>query len=425
MAESTALIPRKPVRHLQLVADHGVRVVAPEPVRPSPALPPVVTPLRTPAQRRRLPVGRAFFVAALVLTALLSLAQTARAERIKDIASIAGVRSNALMGYGLVVGLDGSGDQTSQAPFTTQALRNLLTQLGVTVPANVNPQLKNAAAVMVQAELPPFARPGQAIDVTVSSVGNAGSLRGGALLMTALKGADGQVYALAQGNLVVGGFGVEGSDGSRVSLNVPSAGRIPNGATVERPAPAAFDPSGQLALQLHTADFTTASRVAETINAVFGEGSAQAEDGVTIHVRPPAPEQRVAFLSVLEDLQVDPGRAPARVVVNSRTGTIVIGEAVRVRPAAVAHGSLSVTIAEDLQVSQPAPFSDGETVVVPDSRIRVEQQGDGRMFLFDAGVTLAEIVQAVNQVGAAPGDLVAILEALKQAGALRAELVVI
>ncbi len=425
MAENPAVMPRKPVRHLHLVTVQGVRVGTSTPVRPAAALPPVVVPVRPASRRRPPPVARAFFVAALVLVALLSLAQTARAERIKDIASIAGVRSNALMGYGLVVGLDGSGDQTSQAPFTTQALRNLLTQLGVTVPANVNPQLKNAAAVMVQAELPAFARPGQTLDVTVSSIGNAGSLRGGALLMTALKGADGQVYAIAQGNLVVGGFGVEGSDGSRVSLNVPSAGRIPNGASVERPAPAAFDPAGHLALQLHTADFTTASRVAQTINATFGEGAAAAEDGVTIRLRPPSAAQRVAYLSVLEDLEVDPGRAPARVVVNSRTGTIVIGEAVRVRPAAVAHGSLSVTIAEQPQISQPGPFSDGQTVVVPDSRIAVEQHGDGRMFLFDAGVTLAEIVQAVNQVGAAPGDLVAILEALKQAGALRAELVVI
>ncbi|ULQ45698.1 flagellar basal body P-ring protein FlgI [Flagellatimonas centrodinii] len=413
---------------LRLVVSNGARVpstvtrMPPPPHSPSEQVPlPATVRLRSPP----LPVARAFFIAALVLLALLSLAQTAHAERIKDIASLAGVRSNALMGYGLVVGLDGSGDQTSQAPFTTQALRNLLTQLGVTIPTSVNPQLKNAAAVMVQAELPPFSRPGQLIDVTVASVGNAGSLRGGALLMTALKGADGQVYAIAQGNLVVGGFGVEGSDGSRVSLNVPSAGRIPNGASVERPAPAAFDPSGRLALQLHTADFTTAARVAETVNAVYGEGTAQAEDGVTIHIRAPHPAQRVAFLSELEVLEVDPGRAPARVVVNSRTGTIVIGESVRVRPAAVAHGSLSVTIAEQFQISQPAPFSDGETVVVPDSRIAVEQQGDGRMFLFDAGVTLAEIVQAVNQVGAAPGDLIAILEALKQAGALRAELVVI
>ncbi|WP_052378631.1 flagellar basal body P-ring protein FlgI [Polycyclovorans algicola] len=359
-----------------------------------------------------------------VLLAVISVPSFAQEERIKDLASIAGVRSNGLMGYGLVVGLDGSGDQTSQSPFTVQALRNLLTQLGVTIPPGVNPQLKNAAAVMVQAELPAFSRPGQMIDITVASIGNAGSLRGGALLMTALKGADGQVYAVAQGNLIVGGFGVEGRDGSRISVNVPSAGRIPNGATVERAAPAAFT-DGRVALQLHTPDFTTAARVASTLNAVYGAGTAQAEDAVTIRLAPPHPDQRVAFLSELENVRVEAGQAPARVVVNSRTGTIVIGESVRVRPAAVAHGSLSVTIAERFEVSQPNPFGGGDTVVVPNTEISVAQQGDGRMFLFDAGVSLAEIVQAVNQVGAAPGDLIAILEALKQAGALRAELVVI
>jgi flagellar P-ring protein precursor FlgI len=373
--------------------------------------------------RQRQRVMRVLVIVGLLLAAI-SLPSLAQEERIKDLASIAGVRSNGLMGYGLVVGLDGSGDQTSQSPFTVQALRNLLTQLGVTIPPGVNPQLKNAAAVMVQAELPAFARPGQQIDITVASIGNAGSLRGGALLMTALKGADGQVYAVAQGNLIVGGFGVEGRDGSRISLNVPSAGRVPNGATVERAAPAAFT-DGRIALQLHTADFTTAARVASTLNAVYGPGTAQAEDAVTIRLAPPHPDQRVAFLSELENVRVEAGQAPARVVVNSRTGTIVIGESVRVRPAAVAHGSLSVTIAERSEVSQPNPFGRGDTVVVPNSEISVAQQGDGRMFLFDAGVSLAEIVQAVNQVGAAPGDLIAILEALKQAGALRAELVVI
>lgn len=359
-----------------------------------------------------------------MLAVLLPATASAQEERIKDLASVAGVRSNALMGYGLVVGLDGSGDQTSQSPFTVQALRNLLTQLGVTIPPGVNPQLKNAAAVMVQADLPAFSRPGQQIDVTVSSIGNAGSLRGGALLMTALKGADGQVYAVAQGNLIVGGFGVEGRDGSRISLNVPSAGRIPNGAMVERAAPAAFT-DNQLALQLHTPDFTTAARVASTLNAVYGEGTAQAEDAITIRLAAPHPSRRVAFLSELENIRVEAGQAPSRVVVNSRTGTIVIGETVRVRPAAVAHGSLSVTITERFDVSQPNPFGRGETVVVPETQIAVGQEGNGRMFLFDSGVSLAEIVQAVNQVGAAPGDLIAILEALKQAGALRAELVVI
>jgi flagellar P-ring protein precursor FlgI len=356
---------------------------------------------------------------------LCVIALPVHAERVKDLASVAGVRSNPLVGYGLVVGVDGTGDQTSQAPFTVQSLKNMLTQLGVTVPSNVNPQLKNVAAVAIHAELPPFAKPGQRIDVTVASIGNATSLRGGSLLMSPLRGADGEIYAVAQGNLVVGGFGAQGKDGSRVSVNIPSTGRIPSGASVERVVPTSFAGNGQVILNLNSADFTTASRLVHAINAEIGEGNAQAIDAVSVAVKaPPDATERIAFLSELENIDVTPGEAPARVVVNSRTGTIVIGSHVHVMPAAVAHGSLTVTITENTGVSQPAPLSKGETVVVPQSDVAVSETG-GRMFLFDAGVTLAEIVRAVNQVGAAPGDLIAILEALKEAGALRAELVVI
>lgn len=357
---------------------------------------------------------------------LVAWAGGAQAERLKDLATVAGVRGNPLVGYGLVVGLDGSGDQTSQAPFTVQSLRNLLNQLGVTIPSNVNPQLKNVAAVALHAELPAFSKPGQTIDVTVSSLANAGSLRGGALLMAPLKGADGQVYAIAQGNLIVGGFGASGRDGSRISVNVPSTGRIPAGAIVERAAPAAFSGAPVVVLNLNAPDFTTASRVAQGINQSYGEGVAQALDAVSISVRAPVDaHQRTQFIALLEAMEIDPGEAAARVVVNSRTGTIVIGSHVRVSPAAVAHGSLSVTITERARISQPTPFSQGETVVVPESSIAVGQEGNGRVFLLDAGPTLSDIVRAVNQVGAAPGDLIAILEALRQAGSLRAQLIVI
>lgn len=367
-----------------------------------------------------------FLVLAIVLElALLFATMPAHAERVKDLASVAGVRSNPLVGYGLVVGLDGSGDQTSQAPFTVQSLKSLLNQLGVTVPPGVNPQLKNVAAVAIHADLPAFAKPGQAIDVTVSSLANAGSLRGGSLLMAPLKGADGQVYAIAQGNVVVGGLGVSGKDGSRVSVNVPSSGRIPGGAMVERAVASAFEVSPEIQLNLHTPDFTTAARLALGINQLLGGDLARAIDPVTVAVRGPSdPAARVAFLAELENLDVQPGEQAARVIVNSRTGTVVVGKNVRVLPAAVSHGTLSVTISEKPSVSQPAPFSRGETVVVPRSSIEVSQTG-GQMFVLDGGVSLDDLVRAVNQIGASPGDLVAILEALKQAGALRAELVVI
>ena len=361
----------------------------------------------------------------LAAVALLLAALPARAERIKDLASVGGVRGNALVGYGLVVGLDNSGDRTSQAPFTVQSLKNMLAELGVQVPPNVNPQLKNVAAVAIHAELPPFAKPGQTIDVTVSSIGNAVSLRGGSLLMAPLRGADGQVYAIAQGNLVVGGFGAQGQDGSRVSVNVPSVGRIPNGATVERALPDVFGASGEITLNLHRNDFTTVARMVQALEQAFGPGVARAVDGVTVVVKAPAdPGARINFLAQVENLELTPGTAPAKVIVNSRTGTVVIGAQVRVMPAAVSHGTLTVTIGENRQVSQPGAFAGGATVVTPASSIETAQEGS-RMFKFEGGTTLDEIVRAVNAVGAAPGDLIAILEALRQAGALRAELEVI
>jgi len=368
---------------------------------------------------------KTWLLAALVGLTYAALTTPAAAERVKDLAQVQGVRANQLVGYGLIVGLDGTGDQTSQAPFTVQSIKNMLARFGVTIPPNANPQLKNVAAVTVHAELPPFSKPGQAIDVTVSSIGNAGSLRGGSLVMTPLRGIDGEVYAIAQGSLIVGGFGVAGRDGSRIAVNVPSGGRIPNGATVERSVPNNFVGEPYVVLNLHTPDFTTAARLTEGINNLLGAGTAQAIDAVSVRVAAPVdPSQRTAYLATLEALDVEPGDAPARVIVNSRTGTVVIGSNVRVMPAAVAHGSLSVTISERADVSQPNALAQGETVVTPNSTIAVEQH-EARMFVFNAGVDLNDIVRAVNQVGAAPGDLVAILEALKQAGALRAELIVI
>ncbi|VAW84741.1 Flagellar P-ring protein FlgI [hydrothermal vent metagenome] len=357
---------------------------------------------------------------------LILMAGVAQAERIKDLATVAGVRSNQLVGYGLVVGLDGSGDQTSQTPFTIQSMLSMLAQFGVTLPPGTNPQLKNVAAVSLHTNLPAFAKPGQLLDVTISSLGNAKSLRGGSLLMAPLKGADGKIYAIAQGNLVVGGFGAGGSDGSRITINIPSVGRIPGGATVERAAPTPFGSEDSIVLNLHGPDFTTSKRVAEAINSAIGMGTAYPIDASSIKVNAPkSHSQRVMFLSIVENITLEPGEASARIIVNSRTGTVVIGRHVRVTSAAVAHGSLTVTIVEQAAVSQPTgPLSGGTTVVVPNSDIEISQETN-RMFMFNPGVSLNEIVQAVNQVGAAPGDLIAILEALKEAGALRAELIVI
>ena len=349
----------------------------------------------------------------------------AHADRIQDLASIGGVRSNQLIGYGLVVGLDGSGDQTTQAPFTTQSLENMLQQFGITVPANARPQLKNAAAVIVTADLPPFAKPGQMIDVTVASIGNAKSLRGGQLLMTPMRGADGNVYAVAQGSVVIGGASAQGKSGSSVQVNITDSGRIPNGASVERSVASSFGKQGNLMLNLNTPDFTTAARIAQAVNQAYGAGTATAVDGGTVSVRAPLdPSQKVAWLGAIQSLDVTPGSPPARVVVNSRTGTVVIGSDVRVSAAAVAHGSIQVTISEQPQVSQPAPFGSGQTAVVQNSSVQISESG-AHMFRFGPGVSLDTIVRAVNQVGAAPSDLISILQALKQAGALHAELVVI
>lgn len=358
--------------------------------------------------------------------AVLLTASPARAERLKDLASLSGVRNNFLVGYGLVVGLDGTGDQTTQAPFTTQSFISMLKQFGVTMPPGVRLQLKNVAAVAVHADLPPYARSGQAIDVTVSSIANAKSLRGGSLLLTPLKGVDGRTYAMAQGNLVVGGFGAEGTDGSSITVNVPSVGRIPSGALVEREVETSFTRGNELLFNLNIADFTTAKRFTARINNLLGPQVARALDAGTIAVSAPLdPNQRVTYMSVLENLEIEPGESPARVIINSRTGTIVVGNHVTVEPVAVTHGSLTVVVSENQGVSQPQPFAGaGQTVGTEQTDIDVEQE-TSPMWVLSRSTTLDQIVQAINQVGAAPGDLMAILEALKQSGALRAELVVI
>lgn len=363
----------------------------------------------------------------LTLAILMLSSQTLLAERIKDLAAIQGVRSNQLIGYGLVVGLDGTGDKDTDSPYTINSLKNMLSQLGVQIPAGTNIKPKNVAAVIVHGDLPPFSKLGQKIDVTVSSLGNAKSLRGGTLLMTPLKGADGNNYALAQGNLVVGGLSAEGSDGSKLTVNIPSAGRIPNGATVEREVPNNFNQAPLLTLNLHDGDFTTAMRVADSINLAIGPGTAKAVDATSIRVNAPIdPGQKVTFISMLEELEVKPGTTSAKVIINSRTGTVVINSQVRVYPAAVSHGNLVVSISEETAVSQPGPFARaGETAVVPQSQVTITEEGKDHMFLFNPGASLDDVVRAVNQVGAAPSDLVAILEALKEAGALRAELMVI
>lgn len=357
-----------------------------------------------------------------MLLALAGFAHSVQAERVKDIASPAGVRNNQLVGYGLVVGLTGTGDKNR---FTSQTLRDMLLQMGMNLPAGLDLKSKNVAAVSIQADLPPFAKPGQTIDVTVASLGDAKSLRGGSLLMSPLKGADGQVYAIAQGNLVVGGLSAEGRDGSSITVNVPSTGRIPNGATVEREVPTGFSQGRHMLLNLHTPDFTTANRLAEQVNKTFGDGLARAIDAATVQVAVPRDaSQRVSFASMVENLEVSPGEAPAKIIVNSRTGTVVISSHVLVQPAAVTHGKLSVTINEKPVISQPGPLSGGTTAAAERSDIKVEEEAR-RMFVFNPGVSLDEIVKAVNKVGAAPSDLVAILEALKSAGAIRAELIVI
>ncbi|WP_020209450.1 flagellar basal body P-ring protein FlgI [Gilvimarinus chinensis] len=361
---------------------------------------------------------------AIFCVCLLPLSATA--ERIKDIASVAGVRSNQLIGYGLVVGLDGTGDQTTQSPFTTQSFNNMLKQFGITIPEGTRMQMKNVAAVMIQADLPPFSKPGQKLDVTVSSISNAKSLRGGSLLMSELKGVDGNTYAIAQGSLVVGGFGAEGADGSSITVNVPSVGRIPGGALVERVVPNNFAAGQPIVFNLHQPDFTTANRLARAVNDMLGPEVAKPMDAVSVRVNAPVdPAQRVDFLALLENIEVTPGEEPARVVINSRTGTIVVGQHVRVSPVAITHGRLTVSISEDYEVSQPGPFTRGaDTVVTPNSAVDIEEEVNP-MFKFAPGATLEDIVKSVNNVGASPADLMAILEALKQSGALKADLMVI
>ncbi|MDC0974112.1 flagellar basal body P-ring protein FlgI [Luminiphilus sp.] len=363
----------------------------------------------------------------LVFSLALLAPSSAKAERIKDIAMVEGARSNQLVGFGLVVGLDGTGDQVTQTPFTIQAARSMLQQFGVNLPQGVNPQTKNMASVIVTAELPAFGKPGQKLDVTVSSLGNAGSLRGGELLLTSLKGGNGQVYAVAQGSLVVSGFGAEGGDGSRIQVNTKSAGRIPNGAIIEREVASSLtDGTGKVRFLLHEADFSTARNAAFAINSIFGPGTAKALDGVSVEVAAPTdPSAKVAYLAELENIEVARAAPAAKVIINSRSGTIVFGSQVTVGPAAVAHGNLTVTVDESLLVSQPGPFArGGQTAVVPDTDITIEEE-EVRMFAFEGGVDLSEIVTAVNRVGAAPGDLVAILEALQKAGAISAQLIVI
>lgn len=366
----------------------------------------------------------------ILLVVFMLFSNLATAQRIKDVASIQGVRSNQLVGYGLVVGLPGTGEQS---PFTEQSFKAMLTNFGISMPATLKPKIKNVAAVAVHADLPPFTKPGQSIDVTVSSMGEAKSLHGGTLLQTFLKGLDGNVYVVAQGSLVASGFGVEGDDGSRVQVNTPTVARIANGGMVEREVKTAFGNGDFVVLNLHRPDFTTARNLAQTINSRLGiDNSASSADWIaypldaaSIRVKAPRSSgDRVSFLSVVQDFQFNEARSSAKVVVNSRTGTIVIGEDVRLLPAAITHGSLQVTVAAVQEVAQPNPFAEGETVVTKQNIIDVRQD-DNAMFVLDAGTTLDELVQAVNEIGAAPGDLMAILEALKEAGALQGELVVI
>lgn len=373
----------------------------------------------------RLNRSRFPYIGRMIILWLSLGSMAASAERIKDIASIQGVRSNPLVGYGLVVGLAGTGDRMNQAPFSQQTLNAMLQQFGIAVPQGMRLQVNNVAAVAVHAELGPFVKNGQTLDVTVSSLGNAKSLRGGSLLMTPLKGINGEVYAIAQGNLVVSGLGAEGRDGSRVTVNIPSVGRIPSGAIVEREVPTSFAGGKPLLFNLHRSDFTTAKRVADAINEYLGPDTAAPQDATTIQVQAPQkPEHTVTFISMIENLEVKTAIAAAKVVINSRTGTIIIGSQVRISPVAVTHGSMTVSVKENVGVSQPAPLGEGQTAIVSNSDIQVTQSNKP-MFELSANASLENLVRAVNEVGAAPGDLVAILEAIKQAGALNAQLVVL
>ena len=338
----------------------------------------------------------------------------AEAARLKDIASIQGIRENQLLGYGLVVGLAGTGEKNSK--FTEQSFRSMLNNFGIKIDESTSLKIKDVAPVAIHATMPPFSKTGQTIDVTVSAIGEATSLRGGTLLQTMLRGVDGNVYAIAQGSLVVGGLGVEGADGSKVTVNTP---------TVGSEVPDNFSQTDSFVFNLNRADFTTAKNVVDAINDLYGDGSAVAQDSASIRVSAPRdPSQRVSYLSTLENIEIDQGEDAARIVVNSRTGTIVIGNNVKLKPVAVTHGGLTVTVSEDPRVSQPNSFSQGQTAIVPDSQINVSEK-KGKMFKFDTGATLDDLVRAVNQVGLAPGDLMSVLEALDKAGAIDGKLEII
>ncbi|WP_173862520.1 flagellar basal body P-ring protein FlgI [Pusillimonas sp. T2] len=362
-----------------------------------------------------------YFFAVLALVLMVP----AKADRIKDLASIQGVRENQLIGYGLVVGLDGSGDQVRQSPFTQQSLTNMLSQLGVTVPQGTNMQIKNVAAVMVTARLPAFARPGQAVDVVVSSMGNAKSLRGGTLLMTPLKGANGQVYAIAQGNLLVGGAGAQ-SGGSSVQVNQLNGGTIPDGAIVERGVPTTFIRDGFINLELNTTDFGIAQNVASAVNRKLGAGTASVLDGRLVQLRGPTdPERQALFLSQIENIQVALPPARAKVIINARTGSVVMNRTVTIEEAAIAYGNLSVAISSQQQVNQPdTPFAGGETVVTESTQIEMRTDS-GSIKRVKTSARLADVVSALNALGATPQDLLSILQTLKSAGALRADLEII
>jgi len=364
------------------------------------------------------------FIPAALAAPCVALAAPVHAERLKDLASVQGVRQNQLIGYGLVVGLDGSGDQTTQTPFTVQSVVSMLQNMGVNLPPGVTLQLKNVAAVVVTTSLPAFAQPGQTLDITVSSMGNAKSLRGGTLLMTPLKGADGQLYGMAQGNVGVGGVGAS-ANGSKTQVNHLSVGRISAGATVERAVPTALGQADAVFLELNETDFSTASRVVEVINRRFGAGTAAAQDGRVIRVRAPGgSDERVSFLGALESLNVAPAQMAAKVILNARTGSVVMNQAVTLETCAVSHGNLSVVINTEPVISQPAPLSAGQTVVVPVSQIDIRKE-PGQVVMLKGGASLADVVKALNAIGATPQDLLAILQAMKAAGSLRAELEII
>ncbi|MCB5183779.1 flagellar basal body P-ring protein FlgI [Methylobacillus gramineus] len=361
----------------------------------------------------------------LALAALGSLiaAPITSAERLKDLTTIQGVRANQLIGYGLVVGLDGTGDQTTQTPFTVQSIVSMMQQMGINLPVGTNLQLRNVAAVMVTGNLAPFAQPGQNMDVTVSSMGNAKSLRGGTLLMTPLKGADNQVYAMAQGNLLVGGAGA-GASGTSKQINHLSAGRISAGATVERAVPSQLTAGSTINLELKEADFSTASMVVDALNQRFGTGTATALDSRVIQVQPPANSSRVAFLGNLENVDIKPAQGMAKVILNARTGSVVMNQAVTLDDCAISHGNLSVVINTAPAISQPGAFSGGQTVATQVSQVEINKE-PGKVIKLDKGTSLSDVVKALNAIGATPQDLLAILQAMKAAGSLRAELEII